>query len=44
METLLGELQSLRAILESLDAKKYPVLIQLPESEYETRRKAWRLP
>lgn len=35
---------SLRAILESLDRKKRPVLVQMPEADYRKRRAGLRLP
>lgn len=36
--------ENLRAVLRWLDAKKRPVLVQLPRAEYERLRRAWNLP
>lgn len=38
------EQPNLEALLRWLDAKKKPVLVQLPEAEYERLRSAWKLP
>jgi D-alanyl-D-alanine dipeptidase len=35
---------ALKTILESLDQRKRPVLIQMPEANYQSLRKVWRLP
>ena len=36
--------QNMKSLLHWLDVKKYPLLIQLPEAEYEKLKKSWRLP
>ena len=41
--TAMGQ-PNLEALLRWLDAKKKPVLVQLPEAEYERLRSAWKLP
>jgi D-alanyl-D-alanine dipeptidase len=38
------EKSNLEKLVEKLDAKKEPVLIQLPQSEYRIHRKSWKLP
>jgi len=34
----------MEAVLRWLDAKKQPVLVQLPQAEFERLRKIWGLP
>jgi D-alanyl-D-alanine dipeptidase len=38
------EKSNLETVVEKLDVKKEPVLIQLPQSEYQLYRKSWKLP
>jgi len=38
------EESSLRLVLESLDRRKHPILVQLPEPVFKSLRQRWRLP